>query len=78
MESLDQDKHEFVEDCDCRSCAIQQRDLAIRLLACWCAAIDKMGTEYFDWAEHYRAASFLTGPLRARIDAEKRKIEEAR
>ena len=36
--------HEFVEDCDCRDCAIKQRDIAIWMLAEWCVAVDQNGT----------------------------------
>ena len=56
--------HEFVEDCDCRDCAIKQRDMAIWMLAEWAAAIDR----WDDWDEYYKNAAFRPCPLRQRLD----------
>ena len=60
--------HEFVEDCDCRDCAIAARDMAIRMLAEWCAAIDRNGAYWDSWNEYYRNAAFRHGALRRRLD----------
>ena len=53
--------HEFVEDCDCRDCAIKQRDIAIWMLA---KMIDNYGACWDAWAD----AAFRPGPLRQRLD----------
>ena len=60
--------HEFVEDCDCRDCAIKQRDMAIWMLAAWCVAVDQNGTGWDDWDEHYKDAAYRPGPLRERLN----------
>ena len=43
--------------------------IAITHLAEWCHAIDKNGTGWDDWDEHYKDAAYRPGPLRALIDA---------
>lgn len=47
----------------------EERDVAIRLLAAWCVAIDQNGTGWDDWDEHYKDAMYRPGPLRALLDA---------
>lgn len=68
--------HEFVEDCDCRDCAIKQRDIAIHMLAEWCVAIEHNGASWDDWDEHYKDASYRPSPLRDRIDKAKAHVKQ--
>lgn len=42
--------HEFTEECDCRDCAIKQRDMALHMLAEWCVAIEVEGAGWDAWA----------------------------
>ncbi len=70
------ESHEFVEDCDCRACAIKQRDIAIWMLAEWCAAIDRNGASWDDWDEYYKDAAFRPGPLRQRLDKAIAEVKE--
>lgn len=44
-------------------------EIAIDMLARWCVAIDRNGTGWDDWDEHYKDASYRPGPLRAKLDA---------
>lgn len=60
--------HEFTEECDCRDCAIKQRDMAIAMLAEWCVAVDENGAGWDYWDEHYKDAMFRPGPLRDLLD----------
>jgi hypothetical protein len=68
--------HEFVEDCDCRDCAIKQRDIAIWMLAEWCVAVDQNGTGWDDWDEYYKDAAYRPGPLRERLNKAIAEVKE--
>jgi hypothetical protein len=43
-------------------------DIAVEMLADWCVAVDKNGTQWDDWDEHYKDAAYRSGPLRELID----------
>lgn len=47
----------------------EERDIAIRLLAAWCVAVDQNGIGWDDWDEHYKDAMYRSGPLRGLLDA---------
>lgn len=49
--------------------AIEQRDIAIQMLAEWCCDIDRNGTGWDDWDENYKNAKYRPGPLRNLLDA---------
>ena len=50
--------------------------IAIAHLAEWCHAIDKNGTGWDDWDEHYKDAAYRPGPLRELIDAQLAELRE--
>ena len=62
------EQHEPLPDCDCQSCAIFTRDVAVQMLAQWCVAVDENGAGWDDWDEHYKDAMYRPGPLRERLD----------
>ena len=43
--------------------------LALKMLAAWCVAVDRNGSGWDDWDEHYKDARYRPGPLRALLDA---------
>lgn len=47
-----------------------QRDTAISMLAAWCVAVDKNGSGWDDWDEHYKDAAYRPGPVRELLDVE--------
>ncbi len=49
--------------------ALAGRDIAVEMLAGWCAAVDQNGTGWDDWDEHYKDAMYRDTPLRALLDA---------
>jgi len=59
-----------LEVCECRECAIKQRDIAISMLAEWCVAIVDTGSNWDDWDYHYKKALWGDCPLRKRLDKE--------
>jgi hypothetical protein len=42
---------------------------ALGLLAAWCVAIERNGSGWDDWDEHYKDAAYRPGPLRKQLDA---------
>lgn len=48
-------------------------DEAISLLADWCDAIRDGGAGWDDWDKYYKAAAYKDGPLRALIDAKRKR-----
>lgn len=53
----------------------EKLDVALRMLAGWCVAVDENGTSWDDWDEYYKDAMYRPGPLRELLDVA---IEEAR
>ena len=47
---------------------VKDRDIAISMLAAWCVAVEKNGTGWDDWDEHYKDAAYRPGPLRELLD----------
>lgn len=43
-------------------------EMAVDLLADWCYAVQKNGTGWDDWDEHYKTAAYRPHPLRKMID----------
>jgi len=68
MNKLLIEPHELAEGCDCRDCAIKQRDMAIHMLAEWCVAIYRNGAGWDAWDDCYKDAAYRPGPLRQRLD----------
>lgn len=57
--------------------AIEERDIAVGMLAEWVNAVENNGTGWDDWDEHYKDAAFRKNPIRNLLDkAINRKIEE--
>lgn len=46
----------------------RERDTAIAMLAEWCVAVNKNGSKWDCWGEHYKDAMFRSGPLRELLD----------
>ena len=53
-----------------------QRDVAIRMLAEWCVAVQYNGTGWDDWDEHYKEASYRDNPIRNLLDLEIQKVKD--
>jgi hypothetical protein len=51
-----------------RGGAAYQRDVAIGMLAHWVVAIEKNGTGWDDWDEHFKNARFRDTPIRKLLD----------
>ncbi|MCZ4331047.1 hypothetical protein [Castellaniella denitrificans] len=51
-----------------REDATYQRDVAIGMLAHWVVAIEKNGTGWDDWDEHFKNARFRDTPIRKLLD----------
>lgn len=49
--------------------AIEQRDIAIDMLARWCVAVSENGASWDEWDEYYKDAAYRPGPLRSLLDA---------
>lgn len=49
--------------------AEEKLEIALKMLADWCVAVDENGTGWDDWDEHYKDAMYRDGPLRADLDA---------
>lgn len=49
--------------------APSHEEIAVDMLARWCVAIDRSGTGWDDWDEHYKDAAYRPGPLREKLDA---------
>lgn len=56
---------------------LEQRDIAIDMLARWCVAVDTNGTGWDDWDEHYKDAAYRVGPLREHAAAVAAPLVEA-
>lgn len=52
-----------------------ERDMALRLLAEWCVAIQMNGTGWEDWDVYYKVAMYRQGPLRALLDEHIAKVQ---
>lgn len=46
----------------------EERDLAIKMLAEWCVAIDETGASWDDWDEYYKNALYRESPIRELLD----------
>ena len=48
---------------------VEQRDMAIAMLASWVACVQRNGTGWDDWDEAYKDAAYRPTPLRELLDA---------
>lgn len=62
--------------CDQLTHLANQRDIAIDMLAEWCVAVDKNGTGWDDWDEHYKDAKYRPTPIRELLDQRIREVEK--
>ena len=49
--------------------AEEKLEIALKMLADWCVAVDENGTGWDDWDHYYKNAMYRDSPLRSDLDA---------